>query len=121
MSASNDSRKITHTNSADLLDLPKLNEIDDGSNSVLTNPETKGLKNRPDPVAVKETRKRSRTLSNKKIHGSSPKYGKDYSTLKVYAVSTNGASRERLRKKIADSKCNDSVKIDWDAIMAEQQ
>ena len=42
---------------------------------------------------------------------------RNYSTLRVYSIS-NCSSKERLRKKIAQGKADDSVRIDWDAIMA---
>ena len=41
----------------------------------------------------------------------------DYENMKVYPVS-NKASRERLKKKIRESKSKDSVLINWDVIMA---
>ena len=65
---------------------------------------------------AKESRRHS-IVSLKKVHHS--KQVHNYQSIKVFAVS-KCSTRERLKKKMAESKENESVIIDWDTIMAIQ-
>ena len=67
---------------------------------------------------AKETRRHSTNSIEKKTNEEDTFIYRDYSSIKVYSIS-KASSRERLRKKIEQSKnSSDCVKIDWDAIMA---
>ena len=74
----------------------------------------------PKEIQQPEKKKQSRNNTRHKHRLStshSQEAGPDYQNMKVYPVS-NKASRERLKKKIQDSKVKDTVLINWDAIMA---
>ena len=67
---------------------------------------------------AKHTRRHSATPKPKKLHEDEQLVYRNYSSMKVYAIS-HASSRERLLKKIAQNKCSkDCVQIDWESIMA---
>ena len=67
---------------------------------------------------AKHTRRHSATPKPKKLHEEEQLVYRNYSSIKVYSIS-NASSRERLLRKIAQSKSSkDFVQIDWESIMA---
>ena len=66
----------------------------------------------------KDNRRHSLKAMANKTMIDQEKSRKNFSSIKVYAVS-NFSTKERLRKKIERGRANDPILIDWEKIMAQ--